>query len=188
MSNMKIALSELTNVLHMANNGTLQHILDAVNQNKVSNLDELVKLSSLLAEKGIPFECQTFFVAGELTVQICSPSIENMEVDAVSHSFSYGGKDGLIEVMGSVNPNKPNYDVVGYLTAEEAIEYFMNEDEDKRKRTYIVHVGLRYTANWKIEASSEEEALEKAELSVEDVESPTGFEFSDDDYDIIGVV
>lgn len=52
---------------------------------------------------------------------------------------------------------------------------------------YLVHVGLRFVANWKIEATSEEEALEKAELSVGDVESPAGFEFVSDDYDVLEV-
>ena len=68
--------------------------------------------------------------------------------------------------------------------AEEAVG-LMNEDENKK--TYMVHVGLRFVANWKIEAASEEEALKKAELSVGGVESPAGFEFVSDDYDIIQI-
>lgn len=52
---------------------------------------------------------------------------------------------------------------------------------------YLIHVGVRFVANWEIEASSEEEALEKAELSVEDIESPAGFEFISDDYDVLEV-
>lgn len=57
----------------------------------------------------------------------------------------------------------------------------------KKTKTYMVHVGLRFVANWKIEATSEEEALEKAELNVGDVESPAGFKFVSDDYDVIQV-
>lgn len=52
---------------------------------------------------------------------------------------------------------------------------------------YLIHVGVRFVANWEIEAASEEEALEKAELSVGDIESPTGFEFISDDYDVLEV-
>lgn len=52
---------------------------------------------------------------------------------------------------------------------------------------YLIHVGVRFVANWEIEATSEEEALEKAELSVEDIESPAGFEFISDDYDVLEV-
>lgn len=52
---------------------------------------------------------------------------------------------------------------------------------------YLIHVGVRFVANWEIEASSEEEALEKAELSVGDIESPVGFEFISDDYDVLEV-
>lgn len=54
-------------------------------------------------------------------------------------------------------------------------------------KTYTVHVGLRFTANWEIEAASEEEALKKAESIIGNVESPAGFEFASDDYDIIHV-
>lgn len=57
----------------------------------------------------------------------------------------------------------------------------------KKTKTYTVHVGLRFTTDWEIEASSEKEALEKAELNIADVESPAGFEFASDDYDILEV-
>jgi len=46
---------------------------------------------------------------------------------------------------------------------------------------------MRFTANWEIEANSEEEALTIAERAIGDVESPAGFEFVNDDYDVLEV-
>ena len=87
-------------------------------------MTEITKLAVLLAKEDIPFELYAFDVAESATVQIACPSKEDMRVDAVSHHFSYGGDAGLIEVMGSINPDEPNDDVVGWLTAEEAVKYF----------------------------------------------------------------
>lgn len=87
-------------------------------------MNEITKLAVLLAKENIPFELNSFIVSKEPTLQICSPNKKNAVVDAVCHEFSYGGPEGLIEVLGSRNVNKPNDDVVGWLTAEEAIVYF----------------------------------------------------------------
>ena len=86
-------------------------------------MNEITKLAVLLAKENIPFELNAFMV-DEPTVQICFPDKKNVIVDAVCHNFSYGGPEGLIEVLGSRNVNNPNDDVVGWLTAEEAIVYF----------------------------------------------------------------
>lgn len=87
-------------------------------------MNEMTKLAVLLAKEDIPFELVSWSVKGEATTSICSPSQEDCIVDAVCHQFSYGGQDWLLEVMGSANPELENIDVVGYLTAEEAIKYF----------------------------------------------------------------
>lgn len=92
-------------------------------------ITEMNKLIRLLVEEDIPFEVHPWTTwNGEAVFSICSPSRENCVVDAVSHNFSYGGEDGLIEVMGSANPDHPNDDVVGWLTAEKALIYFLKED------------------------------------------------------------
>ena len=91
-------------------------------------MTQITKLAILLAKADIPFELFPFDVGGEATIQIACPDKNGMLVDAVSHKFSYGGNDGLIEVMGSINPKEPNDDVVGWLTAEEAFKYFKRED------------------------------------------------------------
>lgn len=85
---------------------------------------EMTKLAVMLAKANIPFELHTWSTCNEDCLQIASPSKENMVVDAVCHKFSYGGSSGLIEVMGSANKNLPNNDVVGWLTAEDAFQYF----------------------------------------------------------------
>ena len=45
---------------------------------------------------------------------------------------SYGGKDGLIEIMGEgANRDLTDYDVIGWLTAEDALNFFL-EAESRR--------------------------------------------------------
>ena len=85
---------------------------------------EITKLACLLAKANIPFELVAWDCGGEPTIQIASPSKEHCLVDAVSHRYSYGGTQGLIEVMGSANPNLPVRDVRGWLTANEAFQFF----------------------------------------------------------------
>ena len=43
--------------------------------------------------------------------------------DAVCHHGSYGGSDGLLEVMGDLNQN-PYDEVEGWLTADEVLHRF----------------------------------------------------------------
>ena len=52
---------------------------------------------------------------------------------------------------------------------------------------YLIHVGVRFTSDWQIEAESEDEALEIAERAIDEIESPAGFEFASDDYDVLEV-
>ena len=87
-------------------------------------MNEMHRLVKMLVQEEIPFEIYAFHVAeydgyDSETWQIVSPSKVNQRVDAICHQFSYGGKDGLIEIMSDVQP-----DVVGWLEADEAIKYF----------------------------------------------------------------
>ena len=86
--------------------------------------NELNTLACMLAKADIPFEIVAFIIDGEPAIQIASPSKKDCVVDAVSHKFTYGGSEGLLEVLGSANPNCPNDDVVGWCTASEAFQYF----------------------------------------------------------------
>ena len=86
---------------------------------------EMNKLIHLLHENHIPFEIGTGIYHDEAAIQIFSPSAENCLIDAISHYYSYGGRQGLIELMGHGSGERiTNYDVVGWLTAKEAIGYF----------------------------------------------------------------
>ncbi len=92
-------------------------------------MNEVIRLISLLAQAGVPFEVRKIFLG---SIQVCFPNVENCTLDAISHLGSYGGKDGLIEIMGDgENRDLTDYDVIGWLTAEEALNYFL-EAESRR--------------------------------------------------------
>lgn len=97
-------------------------------------MNEMHKLIVMLSKANIPFEVYPFTMFNvdthehESTFLVASPNEKNRVVDAVSHCYSYGGKNGLLEVLGSANIDKDNYDVAGWLTAEEAFEYFKAHD------------------------------------------------------------
>lgn len=94
-------------------------------------MTEMNKLIKLLAKADIPFEVRAIKtvdldadwqggkVEYEATIQVCSPSIDDCKIDAICHSGSYGHEQWLIEIM-----SKYEEDVVGWLTAEQAFEYF----------------------------------------------------------------
>lgn len=84
-----------------------------------NNMTEMNKLAVLLANNNIPFEIKAFNFLDKPTWQICSPSIADTKVDAICHAGSYGHENGLIEIMSRFEE-----DVVGWLTAEEALPYF----------------------------------------------------------------
>ena len=87
-------------------------------------MSEATKLTKLLAKNNIPYEISTFRLGDFPAIKIACPSEAECVVDAVCHPFSYGGKEGYLEVLGSCNPHMENDDVVGWLTAEEAFQYF----------------------------------------------------------------
>ena len=92
-------------------------------EKKYANTKEISKLVALLGKEGIPFELRGFLLDNELSIQVISPSIDHWKIDAVCHAFSYGGEQGLIEIM--MPADDVLYDGVdGYLTAEKALEYF----------------------------------------------------------------
>ncbi len=78
------------------------------------------KLAAKLVEAKIDFQTRIIFD----TVQICIPSVEECVIDAISHEHSYGGKDGLIELMG-VNVDSTD-GVVGFLTGKKAFDLIVS--------------------------------------------------------------
>ena len=84
---------------------------------------ELTKLVTLLSKNDIPFEIELYKWATDIVnhkdiirMQVLTPTAENAVVDAVNLDY----QDDLIEILD----RKFTGDVVPYLTAEEAFEYF----------------------------------------------------------------
>lgn len=74
---------------------------------------ELTKLMLGLMERNIPFEFTPIYGGGKVEVA-------DHTWDAICHGYSYGGDDGLLEIMGKINEN-PYDKVEGWLTAEDVL-------------------------------------------------------------------
>ena len=80
-------------------------------------MTQMNKLMNLLDIAEIPYE-----VTENLgTPQVWYPSRKNVVCDVICHQYSYGGRDGLLEIMGLVNEEDIGDEVEGYL---DAIEVF----------------------------------------------------------------
>ena len=77
--------------------------------------NEMAKLIKILKKNNIPFEVT--FCGG--APQVWCPNRKHVVCDAVCHKSSFGGKDGLLEIMGLVDEEEVGDEVEGYLTAEE---------------------------------------------------------------------
>ena len=77
--------------------------------------NEMTKLIEILTKSNIPFDITSCWDAP----QVWYPNRKHAVCDAVCNKFSYGGKDGLLEIMGLVDEEEGGDDVEGYLTAEE---------------------------------------------------------------------
>ena len=89
---------------------------------------EINKLANLLDNAGIPYEMEELW-GGWL---LCYPTKEDRESDVICHKYSYGGKEGLLEIMGLANDDDDECDdVIGWLTAENVFAriytHFMNK-------------------------------------------------------------
>lgn len=90
-------------------------------------MTEMSKLFLLLADADIPFETREIFD----TMQICYPSFDDLICDAICHQYSYGYEQGLLEIMGLVDPGIGDT-VEGYLTADEVFAR-IKADYEKRQ-------------------------------------------------------
>lgn len=77
--------------------------------------NEMTKLIKILKKSNIPFEVTSC----EGAPQVWYPNRKHVVCDAVCHKYSFGGKDGLLEIMGLVDEEEVGDEVEGYLTAEE---------------------------------------------------------------------
>ena len=74
---------------------------------------ELIKLANGLMERDIIFTFTAFMNGGKIDWGTC---------DAICHSYSYGCRSGLLEIMGDlVDKTKTGDTVEGYLTAEDIL-------------------------------------------------------------------
>lgn len=59
--------------------------------------------------------------------------------DVISHKYSYGGKDGLLEIMGcGIKDDDGRDDVKGYLTAEECFDIIRKYYKSQRNLTLLI--------------------------------------------------
>jgi len=80
---------------------------------------EIERLVEMLTKADIPFEV-TDDAMGNSNNQIWYPNYEKNICDVICHEYSYGGKDGYLEIMG-LSDNVYD-DVEGWLTAEQVFE------------------------------------------------------------------
>jgi hypothetical protein len=80
---------------------------------------EIKRLVEMLEIANIPFEL-TDDIMENSDNQIWYPNYKEHICDVICHEFSYGGKDGLLEIMG-LSENEYD-DVEGWLTAEEVFK------------------------------------------------------------------
>ena len=81
-------------------------------------MTEMKKLIVMLREAKIPFEL-TEDVCKNPANQVWYPCREESVCDVICHEFSYGGTEGLLEIMGLVDENSEDFEFEGYLTADE---------------------------------------------------------------------
>ena len=85
---------------------------------------EIERLVKMLENTNIPYEL-TDDAMGNSNNQIWYPNHKKPICDVICHEYSYGGKDGYLEIMG-LSENEYD-DVEGWLTAEQ-IFYRIHEN------------------------------------------------------------
>ena len=75
-------------------------------------MTEISKLALGLFEKEIDFAAYRLFDGWK---------IETDGWDAICHRYSYGGPEGLLEIMGCIVRSDCDDDVEGFLTAEDVL-------------------------------------------------------------------
>lgn len=99
-------------------------------------MTEMNKLMWLLDNALIPYEL--VYQDWTDSIQVWYPSKENAICDVICHRFSYGGDEGLLEIMGLLTDEEAEYDsVVGWLTAKNVFTrifrhyYKMDKEADR---------------------------------------------------------
>ena len=85
--------------------------------------DAITELARMLHQAGIPYEMRKLYDGW----QICYPKCDKCKGDVVKHCYSYGHDLNQLEAYGF---HLPKNDVAGYLTAQEAFEFFDSQYKD----------------------------------------------------------
>ena len=76
--------------------------------------NEMITLIDKLQSAHIPFEVVETFNSP----QVFYPNYDNPKCDVICHKYSYGGNEGLLEIMGLLTEEEEERDgVAGWLTA-----------------------------------------------------------------------
>ena len=94
--------------------------------------NQMNKLAVLLDESDIPYHRE---INGMGNDHICYPTFgEDRICSVICGTYTYGGDQGLLEIMGLLTPEEEEYDeVLGYLTADQVFERIKNHWESTRK-------------------------------------------------------
>ena len=97
-------------------------------------MNEMEKLIKVLEVLDIPHEVTNQQWAGE-TPQVWYPNTKEPKMDVICHEYSYGGKNGLLEIMGLLTDEEAEYDsVVGYLTAENVLARILKDRAENEEK------------------------------------------------------
>ena len=92
---------------------------------------EMTILIDKLNKAHIPFEL-TKDACGNENNQVWYPTRGIHICDVICHKYSYGGDEGLLEIMGLLTEEEAEWDsVVGYLTADDV---FSRIEKDYKER------------------------------------------------------
>lgn len=93
-------------------------------------MTEMTKLITLLNSESIPYDLVDD-VMGNEDNQIFYPCVGESICDVICHEYSFGGPEGLLEIMGLVDEEIGDT-VEGYLTTEEVFSR-IKKDYHSRK-------------------------------------------------------
>lgn len=90
--------------------------------NKVDNR-EMHRLANMLGGANIPYEIHQMWGG----LRIAYPNNTDVVCSVIQHAFSYGGKEGYLEIMGLLTEEEgEGNSVKGWLTAEDVFERISN--------------------------------------------------------------
>ena len=101
-------------------------------------MTEMDKLIDMLDFAGIPFDVTEACGAPQVCYPAGPAGSEDCICDVICHAYSYGGDQGLLEIMGLVDDNICD-DVEGYLTAEDVFSRIRNHYEEQNKEIVFTY-------------------------------------------------